>query len=166
MEKYIIVKREKYNEYLIDEAIPEYDIICRKHSEYKFGKQVIITSEPDSVYVAVECKYNEDFDLFVLYIMSLDVFIREYIHISLDEYSELVLKKEELDAIMNEFRILRNHHKNCEDFSSTRCYRYVLELSGEASTIISVMEKYFSRSDRFLITYSEGKDLPDITKIK
>lgn len=143
MEKYIIVKREECNEYLIDEAIPEYDIIYRKHNEYKFGKQVIIPSEPDSVYVSVECKYNEDFDLFVLYIMSLDVFIREYIHIPSDEYSELALKKEELDAIMNEFRILRNYHKNCEDFLSRRCFRYNLELSGEASTIISVMEKYF-----------------------
>ena len=102
MEKYIIVKREECNEYLIDEAIPECDIIYRKHNEYKFGKQVIIPSEPDSVYVSVECKYNEDFDLFVLYIMSLDVFIREY-----------------MDSMM------------------------IVELSGEASTIISAMEKYF-----------------------
>ena len=67
---------------------------------------------------------------------------------------------------MNEFRILRNYHKNCEDFISRRCYRYNLELSGEASAIISVMEKYFRMSDRFLIIYSEGKDLPDIKKNK
>lgn len=146
MEKYIVVKREKYNEYLIEESIPEYGIIFREQQhDYKFGKQVVLTEESDEIYLAVECKYNEKFDLFVLYIMKLDIFIREYIHIPSQEYSELVFKKEELAAIMNEFRILRKYYNNCEDFSSKRCFRYNLELPNEASTIISVLEKYFGK---------------------
>lgn len=63
--------------------------------------------------------------------------------ISSKELDKMIRKSMELDVIMSEFNRMKNNNRNCVLYYSKEVKNYNLDIGGEASCIIGLMEKYF-----------------------
>jgi hypothetical protein len=63
--------------------------------------------------------------------------------ISSKELDKMIRKSRELDAIMSEFNRMENNNRNCVLYYSKEVKNYNLDIGGESSCIIGLMEKYF-----------------------